>query len=168
MDGREIAMNSVEIMKSNLYEELRLNVRTTSGLLRKVRAGDWSFRPIESMRTLGELAQHLALVPAVDLLILKEHSEPDIRELEGRYADVTDADKLIDAMERGMNDLVAYMDGLSDEQFLAMTTTPFYVEHPTTQAKWLLEIVTHAQHHRAQLFTYMKQLGYEINMFDLY
>ncbi|WP_327204754.1 DinB family protein [Paenibacillus sp. DMB20] len=29
-------------------------------------------------------------------------------------------------------------------------------------------MVTHAQHHRAQTFNYMKTLGYEVNMFDLY
>ncbi|WP_370733829.1 DinB family protein [Paenibacillus dakarensis] len=36
------------------------------------------------------------------------------------------------------------------------------------QAKWLIEIVTHAQHHRAQMFNYLKTLGYQVSMFDLY
>lgn len=60
------------------------------------------------------------------------------------------------------------MNGLTDEEFMQKTTQPFYLEHGSTQAKWLIEIVTHAQHHRAQMFNYLKAQGYEVSMFDLY
>ncbi len=161
-------MDSVKVIKEHLFNELRLIVGTTAGLLRKVETEHWGYRPHAAMRTLGELAQHLALVPAVDLLILQEHSETEIRELEGQYAQVIDADKLAAVMEQGTQKLVRYMEELSDEQFLTLATKPFYLDHPTAQVKWLIEIVTHAQHHRAQLFTYLKQLSYPISMFDLY
>ncbi|WP_338463001.1 hypothetical protein V5G20_00985 [Brevibacillus borstelensis] len=42
---------------------------------------------------------------------------------------------------------------------------------PTDQMRTLrelVEIATHAQHHRSQLFTYLKLLGHDVNMFDLY
>ncbi len=60
------------------------------------------------------------------------------------------------------------MSGLSEHDFLHKQSKPFYMEHGSTQAKWLVEIVTHAFHHRAQLFTYLKESGLAITMFDLY
>ncbi|USG65857.1 DinB family protein [Brevibacillus ruminantium] len=161
-------MNATHEMKALLFEELDLIVRTTAGLVRRIPSDQWEYRPIEQMRTLRELVEHLVAVPSVDLLILQEKTEADIRQLEAKIAELPDQEALIEQMVTGTNDLKAYMEGLSDEDFLQKKTKPFYLEHGTVQAKWLIEIVTHAQHHRAQLFTYLKQLGHEVNMFDLY
>ncbi len=162
-------MNELKEMKQLLFEELELIVGTTVKLLGKIKAEHWGHRPAANMRSLLELAQHLAGVPSVDLLILKENAEEAIRELEARIeADGENADKLAGWMTSGMAELKDYMEGLSDEDFLHRKTKPFYLEHGSSQAKWLIEIVTHAQHHRAQMFNYMKALGYEISMFDLY
>ncbi|NMO95098.1 DinB family protein [Paenibacillus lemnae] len=162
-------MNAAKEMKKLLFEELELIVRTTSNLMTKIKAEDWEYRPAANMRSLEELAQHLAGVPSVDLEILHEKSEPDIRALEREINEAgRDADKLIGWLRRGTDDLKAYMESLSDEDFLNKQTKPFYLDHGPVQAKWLIEIVTHAQHHRAQLFNYLKAQGYDINMFDLY
>ncbi|MFB9275384.1 hypothetical protein [Cohnella cellulosilytica] len=72
-----------------------------------------------------------------------------------------DADKLAAWMASGQADLKRYMEGLPDEDFLRKKTKPFYLEHGSVQAKWLIEIVTPAQHHRGQMFNYMKVLGCE-------
>lgn len=161
-------MEGVKAMKELLFEELALIVRTSSALMRRIGKDEWEDQPIPQMRPMKELVQHLALVPSVDLLILQESTEAEVRKVEAAYAEVTDSEKLIGAMEQGKRDLKKYMDNLSDEQFLHMLTRPFYMEHGSVQAKWLVEIVTHAQHHRAHLFMYLKQLGHEVNMFDLY
>jgi Uncharacterized protein conserved in bacteria len=162
-------MNELKEMKHLLFEELELIVRTSSNLFAKIKVEHWAYRPAANMRSLLELAQHLAGVPSVDLLILKEASQEEVRQLETRIeADGEDSDKLAAWMGSGMADLKRYMDSLSDEDFLRKKTKPFYLEHGLAQAKWLIEIVTHAQHHRGQMFNYLKVLGYEISMFDLY
>lgn len=115
-----------------------------------------------------ELAQHLVSVPSVDLLILQEQGQPDIRRAEEEINEAGTSEELSAWMDNGFQDLKAYMENLSEEDFLHKATKPFYLEQGSVQAKWLIEIVTHAQHHRAQLFNYMKELGYEVNMFDLY
>ncbi|XID90161.1 DinB family protein [Paenibacillaceae bacterium WGS1546] len=162
-------MNELREMKSLLFEELELIVRTSSNLIRKIEPAHWNHKPADNMRSLAELARHLVGVPSVDLLILKEKSREEVAEWEAVIdADGVDPDKLIGSMTAGLAELKRYMEELSDEDFLHKKTKPFYVEHRTAQAKWLIEIVTHAQHHRAQLFNYMKALGYDINMFDLY
>jgi len=162
-------MNATTELKRLLFEELGLIVRTSGKLILKIRPEHWEHRPAANMRSLGELVHHLVAVPATDLFILKEKNAEEVRELEaGIAAGGTDAEKLIASMENGTADLKRYMEELAEEDFLGLKTKPFYLEHGATQAKWLIEIVTHAQHHRAQMFTYMKTLGYDINMFDLY
>ena len=161
-------MDGVRLMKQMLFEELGLIVRTTTGFINRIKPDQWEYKPAANMRSLKELAQHLVMVPSVDLLILREGSEEEARKLEGTIAGITDAESLAAAMERGVQELQAYMDGLSEEQFLQLKTRPYYTEDSTVQAKWLIEVVTHAQHHRAQLFMYLKLLGHDVNMFNLY
>ncbi|SEM92950.1 DinB family protein [Lihuaxuella thermophila] len=150
-----------------LLHELSVLVRTTRQLLMKIDAADWTFRPHESMRTLKELATHLVQIPAVDLAILLENDEIAIRQLEAELS-AEDKEGLIDVLETGFIRLKEYMESLDPHTFFEKKTTAFYAHEPNSQAKWLLEIVTHTAHHRAQLFTYLKQLGYDVGMFDLY
>ncbi|MEJ8548357.1 DinB family protein [Brevibacillus borstelensis] len=161
-------MNGVNEIKGLLFEELELIVRTTSNLIRRIGQDQWEYKPADQMRTVRELVEHLAAVPSVDLLILQEEPQEVIRHREAEISKLSDPEKLIEQMTTGLDDLKAYMQGLSDEEFLQKKTKPFYLEHGSVQAKWLIEIVTHAQHHRGQLFTYLKLLGHDVNMFDLY
>ena len=161
-------MDVAKEMKKYLFEELTLITNTTAGLIRKISAEDWTYQPHENMRSLLELVQHLVAIPAVDLLILQEKSREEVNSLEAVFAHDRDPESLINRMTQDLDKLKAYMEALSDEDFLYKKTTPFYLPHGTEQAKWLIEIVTHTQHHRGQLFTYLKTKGYEVNMFDLY
>ncbi|AKG36537.1 DinB family protein [Paenibacillus durus] len=161
-------MQAVSEMKGLLFAELEHIVRTSSKLIAKISPEHQDYRPRDNMRSLLELAQHLVSVPSVDLLILQEHGQPEIRRMEEEINQDSASEKLSAWMDKGFQDLKAYMEGLSEEDFLHKSTKPFYLEHGSVQAKWLIEIVTHAQHHRAQLFNYMKELGYDVNMFDLY
>ncbi|GGA23984.1 DinB family protein [Paenibacillus physcomitrellae] len=160
-------MTAAQEMKQLLFDELQLIVRTTDGLIAKIKPEDWSYRPHENMRTLKELAEHLTAIPSVDLLILQEYSESDIRQMEARFAEAAPS-SLGSLMKQGLEKLKGYMEALDEEDFWHKETRPFYMDHGSTQAKWLVEIVTHTHHHRGQLFTYLKMQSYEVNMFDLY
>lgn len=161
-------MKELTQVQTNLFEEMELAVRTSVRLMAKVQNEHLSFRPHENMRTLQELIEHLASVPAVDLLILQENKEEQIRSLESEYTVELGMEALGEKMRAGMNSVSSYMEQLSVDDFLNKKTAPFYLEHGSSQAKWLIEIVTHLFHHRSQLFTYMKMNGCAINMFDLY
>lgn len=161
-------MSGVQEIKALLLEELELIVKTSSNLIRKISSDHWDYRPQSNMRSLLELVHHLVSVPSTDLLILQENSEAAIRKLEADIALDRDTESIVKWMTTGLLEVRAYMENLSEEDFLHKSTKPFYLEHGSVQAKWLIEITTHAQHHRAQLFTYMKTQGYEISMFDLY
>lgn len=161
-------MEAVQELKELLYAELEHIVTTSSRLIQKIDPADWEYRPRDTMRSLREIVQHLVSVPAVDLLILQEKSQEEVRRLEAKINADLDKDRLIGWMTTGLHDVKQYMDKLSDEEFLHRKTKPFYLENGSVQAKWLIEIIPHAQHHRAQLFTYLKVRDYEVNMFDLY
>jgi uncharacterized damage-inducible protein DinB len=161
-----MTVNQVDVLRNVLFEELEVGVRSTTNLVRKVKSGDWDYRPRENMRTLRELVHHLVMIPEIDLAILRESPEKEVQQIEGR--DLPDAEAMCETMKDGCDHLKDYFMTLSDEDYLTKETRPFYLDKGSTQAKWLTEIVTHTFHHRAQLFNYMKQLGYDINMFDLY
>ncbi|ANY72660.1 damage-inducible protein DinB [Paenibacillus ihbetae] len=162
-------MSHLVEMKQLLFEELEHIVKTSSNLIMKISDEDWDYCPASNMRTLLELVHHLVSVPGTDLLIMQEKTEEEVRQLEGAIAaDGGDKEKLIAWMNKGLADLKSYMNGLTDDDFLHKKTKPFYLEHGSAQAKWLIEVVTHAQHHRAQMFNYLKAQGYEVSMFDLY
>jgi uncharacterized damage-inducible protein DinB len=150
-----------------LLHELSVLVRTTRQLITKIGPSHWNFRPHESMRTLKEVAAHLVQIPAVDLAILQENDEIAVRQLEAELS-ADEKEGMIDTLETGYTRLKEYMESLDEHSFFEKKTTAFYAHEPSSQAKWLLEIVTHMAHHRAQLFNYLKQLGYDVQMFDLY
>ncbi|HYG57721.1 MAG TPA: DinB family protein [Symbiobacteriaceae bacterium] len=125
---------------------------------------DW--RPRENMRTLLELANHLAQVPAVDLKILQGGSEEEVRALEAsqyRYGPA----ELIHVWRTGLDAVAEFYGALSPEQYEQQVGKAFY-GHTAPLSEWLLEIITHSYHHRAQFFTYLKMLGRPVDMFTLY
>jgi uncharacterized damage-inducible protein DinB len=160
-------MATTNSVKHLLLEELSLLVHTTHHLIDKIEPEDWSFRPHESMRTLKELAVHLVQIPATDLAILQERDEIAIRQLEKKLTPETHAD-YHRILREGFAELSSYMNGLSEYFFFHHKTKAYYNQEPTTQAKWLIEIITHMAHHRAQLFNYLKELKRDVTMYSLY
>lgn len=160
-------MNATASLTETLLEELYVVVRTTKSLLNKADHSVYDFRPAENMRSFLELANHLVQVPHIDLAILQEKTEEEVRQLEKKLS-AENITELTHVLEEGYHLVKSYFLSLSEEDFLRKESKAFYAEKGVTQAKWLVEIVTHAFHHRAQLFTYLKQTKHEVNMFDLY
>lgn len=161
-------MNAAAILRDELLAELDLGIQSMEGLLKKVEEKDWSYQPAENMRSLRELAQHIASIPEVDLNLWQEKDQETIQQLESKYEKLESSEELIEAMNQGLQLYKNYMLSLSVDDFLTKKTKPFYLEKGETQAHWLVEEVSHLFHHRGQFFNYLKQLGYDINMFDLY
>lgn len=161
-------MDAVNTLRNVLLHEMEVGIRSTSNLLQKVKEADWDYSPSDNVRTLRELVHHLAAIPEVDLAIMKENEQDMIQNLEAKYKKRQSPVEIAEAMNTGYDEFKSYMTSLSDQAFLEKTTKPFYLEQGSTQAAWLTETVTHIFHHRAQFFNYLKQLGYDVNMFDLY
>ncbi|MBO1514537.1 DinB family protein [Metabacillus bambusae] len=163
-------MNHINKMTDLLFEELELAVKTSINLIQKIEDSQWNYRPKENMRSLVELVHHLVSIPLSDLTcLLEEKSEKEYRKIELDIEEIRDPEKLGTQMQHNFEKLKDYILALSDEDLMNKITKPFYFEQGGhIQIKWLIEIVTHTYHHRAQLFNYLKQLDHDINMFDLY
>ncbi|PTM58268.1 DinB family protein [Desmospora activa] len=160
-------MDAVNTLRNVLLHEMKVGIQSTGNLLQKVKAEDWDYRPTDNMRSVKELVWHLISIPETDLTIMQEKSQEEVAEIERKY-ELESPDQMVTAMNEGYHAFKAYMTALSDDQFLSKETKPFYLDKGMTQASWLMETVTHLFHHRAQLFNYLKQLNYEVNMYDLY
>lgn len=170
MKDEGVEILSISVMKDLLLSEFYIAVRTTKSLLSKVAEEQFNYRPNENMRSLLELANHLVQIPAVDVAIAQEANEEEIRQLEKKLYS-QDVKVLAEVMEKGFENFKAYFESLSEDEFLNKVTKPFYFSEEMqghTQAKWLVESTTHAFHHRGQFFNYLKELGLDVNMFDLY
>ncbi|MBU9720163.1 MULTISPECIES: DinB family protein [Bacillaceae] len=161
-------MNATEILRNELLGELELGIRSMEGLLRKVQAKDWEYQPSDNMRSLKDLAKHIVSIPEVDLHIFQGKDQETIQKLEAKYDQLESADDMIKAMHHGFEEYKAFIQSLSEEDLLTKKTKPFYLEEGSIQAHWLVEEVSHLFHHRGQFFNYLKQLGYDVTMFDLY
>ncbi|WP_236634832.1 DinB family protein [Alteribacter lacisalsi] len=161
-------MNAADILRNDLLAELETGIRSMEGLLRKVEAKDWDYQPADKMRSLKELAKHIVSIPEVDLHIFQEKEQAAIQELEAKYDQLESGEDMIKAMHQGFEEYKAFYLSLSEQDFLTKKTKPFYLEEGETQARWLVEEISHLFHHRGQFFNYMKQLGYDVTMFDLY
>ncbi|MBB6732011.1 DinB family protein [Cohnella zeiphila] len=156
-------------VKDLLFEEMELALATTCSLLPMIREDQWDYRPRDDMRSLIELARHLAHVPAQELAILQEQSKEQVGKLVMSISRLRDAEALSEVMRDGVLALKEYMNSLDEKELLYRSTAPFFAKHqPVVQFKWLMEITTHLYHHRGQMFTYMKQLGIPVSMRDLY
>ena len=124
------------------------------------------WRPVESMRTLLEVANHLAQIPSVDLAILNGAPHAEVQELE-RALFKTSPAGLGPLWEGGLERLEQFYIALSPGEYAGGIGRAFY-GHEATYPEWLLEIITHGYHHRSQLFTYLKILGAPVDMSTLY
>lgn len=161
-------MNGVLQIRDHLLDEMELAVRTSESLIKRIKPEEWSYQPKENMRTLLQLVHHLVSIPASDLAILQEKSQPEVAEIENRAGSITDPEQLAKQFRDNVEVLKDYFLSLGEEELLQKSTKAFYMEHGTVQIKWLIEIVTHLFHHRSQLYNYLKQAGHELHFAMLY
>jgi|SRR5699024_1140289 len=161
-------MNAASILKNELLAELKVGIRSMEGLLNKVKEEDWDYQPAVNMRNLKELAKHIVSLPEVDLNIWMEKDQETIQKLEAKYNRLETVEEMIKEMSDGFDSYKNFMLSMNERDFLAKKTKPFYLEKGEIQAHWLVEEISHFFHHRAQFFNYLKQLDYDVNMFDLY
>jgi uncharacterized damage-inducible protein DinB len=149
-----------------LLTELEYIVDNCCRLLSMVQTEHLTYRPQENMRTMAELMNHLAQIPAVDLKIMRGASEEEVVEIEQSLGR-DETKSMCEVMKQGAEDLSRFMQRLSLDDFENGAGMAFY-GRTQTYSQWLLEAVTHIFHHRSQLFTYLKLNGYDVSTRDLY
>lgn len=156
--------------RSLLLTELQFIVKNCERLLAMLKPEHAEYRPPAAegvrVRSLSELANHLAQIPQVDIALMRGLSEEEVGRLE-RDLYRRDPQDMIKVMRDGHAELNRFMEQLPMAQYEAGSGTAYY-GRTQTYSGWLLEALTHMFHHRAQLFTYMKLLGYPVDTRTLY
>lgn len=128
------------------------------------RSEDW--RPRENMRSVWELANHLAQIPVIDTLITREATEQEVMAMEAALKADT-AERLLAVWDQGIKAAMELFGTMSAQQFETSQHTSFHGFTMPAKA-WLVEIVTHTFHHRAMLHTYLKLMGAPVDMSYVY
>ena len=165
---REMAAQVEDVMtgRALLLSELERIAANVSRMLALIKPEHYGYRPQDNLRTLLELANHLAQIPAIDLRILRGDKEPEIVRCESELRRESSSE-LRDVLREGVRDMANYFEHLSFDDYENGSGTAFF-GRTQTHAQWLLEAITHLYHHRAQLFMYLKLNGYDVNTRTLY
>jgi uncharacterized damage-inducible protein DinB len=155
MTGRGLLLNELERVSANACRLFAL-----------IKPEHLGYRPREGMRSLAELANHLAQIPSVDMRLMRGDEEGAVIALEQQLLRET-PDDWAALLKEGTAEMARFIERLTQSDFETGSGTAYY-GRTQTHAQWLLEMITHLYHHRAQLFMYLKLNGYPVNTRTLY
>lgn len=132
----------------NVIHQLRFSVESVLHMVNRLDHDDMNFRHLEEKKSIGDLVQHLCELIEADLLISKGASKVEMNKY---YQSVNchSIDEMKKLLTSGLNHLESEYSILTEEELAKKIPTYWGVEY--TRFEWLLEILVHFTHHRAQL-----------------
>lgn len=141
------------------FHQIQFTVNSIIELFSYVETKELKFCPVEGKRNLGQLCSHLSLICSADLQILQKATKEEMNEFYSEHDTHTKEEWMI-TLTHGYEELKDYYSSIDD---LAKETTSYW---GTTYSyfEWLLEILVHLQHHRAQLYQYLLLLDVDVKV----
>ncbi|PEL10547.1 DinB family protein [Bacillus sp. AFS017336] len=145
----------------NVINQLCLSVKTVFEMLELITEEDLNFRPIDDKKSIGELAQHLCELIGADLKIMSGVSQ---EAMVVYYSEVqcTSLIEMKKLLQKNFHDLKENYLKMNGQDLFEEVTS--YWELKYSKFEWLLEILVHFTHHRAQLHTLLVQKKGKINI----
>lgn len=153
-----------------LLEVFEVEAKQARCVLNVVKNSDLKYAPKKDLRTLGELANHLAQVPLIDPGIydgeIADVEQARAREKELNRSTIND---ILAVFDEGATALRARFTSMAEKEFFAKTLKPFYDPGPERSwANFLPDIITHIAMHKMQVWMYLKLAGAKVNMMTYY
>jgi uncharacterized damage-inducible protein DinB len=153
-----------------LLETFEGEAKQARCVLEAVKDSQMQYVPMEGMRTLGELANHLAQIPLLDPDFFNGKIS-DVENARAREAELnreTTSD-MISILDEGIKAMTQKFSNMSEDEFFSKTLTTFYEQGPKRNwAHYFPEIITHIAMHKMQLWMYLKLSGASVNMMTYY
>lgn len=152
--NREIEMPEpapVVTLKSRLLTEFDQEMEETRKMLAAVPDDQFAWRPHAKASTLGRLANHVAMMPAVAAVYLKRVGPAP--------AEVAGCADLLDMFDRGVVACREQLDAMTDERLAGKMMVLPGVEKPVWMVLRGRGLMNHLIHHRGQLSVYLRILG---------
>lgn len=146
----------------------------TKFVLAAAKTANLKFTPKEELRSLIDVANHVAQIPLIDLkfysMEFKTFEEVQAMEKELRKESI---DELLKVYDQGIEKIKEFISKLSDEQLLENNLTvylsAFYQDGPEKSwSHYIPEIATHLAMHKMQLWMYLKLAGAPVSMWTYY
>ena len=147
-------------LADGLLQELEMEAATTRRVLERVPNDRLSWKPAAKSRSLGELAQHIAINPGDVCMMLAQNPAPAPDPTRGPLVP-TDAAELLVTLDRSMTQAREYLRGLSDASITEtwrMTAGGQELMAMPRIAMLRMVLLNHWYHHRGQLSVYLRLL----------
>jgi uncharacterized damage-inducible protein DinB len=153
-----------------LLEAFEHEAKQARVVIAAIKDADMDYTPKEGMRTLRELANHLAQIPLLDPAMYSREIE-DVEQARAREKELRreDLDGILAVLDEGILAVKQRFTGMADKDFLAKNLQPFYEkEERKNWAYYMPEFITHISMHKMQLWMYLKLAGVKVNMMTYY
>ncbi|TFG33759.1 hypothetical protein EU527_06960 [Candidatus Thorarchaeota archaeon] len=139
-------------------------------VLQAAKGTDLNFTPYEGMRSLLDLANHLAQIPSIDFKFYTKEflAFEQVQEYEKELRK-SDLSELMVIFNEGVKTITEHIESLSDTEILDNNLKAFYEEGTDKNwAHYLPEITTHLAMHKMQLWMYLRLAGVPVSMWTYY
>lgn len=160
-------MNS--IVKNSLLKSFQKLSKGTEFVLRTIPQDQLGFKPKPEMRSLGELAFHIATMP-VGSVILAESDfkefppvEVLVQAMTERIGDV-ETTNYADIFVRSSKYYEEFISKKTPEELSTGTYQSFLMREPNTYVEGYLSMITHMIQHRGTLHAYLRLLDVPVSM----
>lgn len=137
---------------ASALHQIRIAIDSVDEMLNQLSETDLESTPIHGKRTYAELLSHIALICQADLLISNEATSTEMQLYYEKNTPTTIAE-IKQSLLANYDELVETFSGYSEEELFEQKKSYWGVRY--TRFEWLLEILSHVYHHRAQLYAYM-------------
>jgi uncharacterized damage-inducible protein DinB len=129
-----------------------------------------NYTPKEGMRTLWELANHLAQIPLLDPSMYSgKIANLEQAQAEEKRLKSDDLKGVLSIFDKGIKEVNKRFKKMTEEEFFAKNLKPFYETGPEKNWAYLMpEFITHIAMHKMQLWMYLKLAGANVNMMTYY
>lgn len=131
---------------------------------------DFNYSPMEGMKSLKDLINHLAQIPSLDFGFYNM----DIAKIEQAQKMEKDLnrdtiDEMLEVFKKGIEHVAEHFKNMPDNEFLEENITPCYAKGPPKAWSYYLSDMTrHLAMHKMQLWMYLKLSGKPVNMMTYY
>ncbi len=153
--------------KREIIEYMDNHARRCWRLLERIPEDRWDWRPIDSLMTLGDVANHMAFLLDIEsqMFVKGLTSDEYTKKLEAMKRK-TKAE-LLDKARESHNRVMKFYAKMSEEDFETETfVTPS--GHTMSYKGGILAELEHLAHHRTQLYLYLRILGVDVGACDVW
>lgn len=130
------------------FHQLEVVIASISEIVGQLEEEHLDLRPTKGKYSIGELLEHIAIIPAADGRVLEEATQAQMKDFYDTFQPRTKAE-ILNRMFDHFALLRSQYENYTEDQLFTETTSWWGVTY--TRFEWLLQIVAHMYHHRGQL-----------------